>query len=34
MIDVYNHNIIPVNILLYNGLNVKKKSQEKDHFII
>ena len=35
MIDVYNHKVIPVDILLYSGLNCKKKkSLEKDLIII
>ena len=34
MIDVYNHKVIPVDILLYNGLNCKKEIIEKDRIII
>ena len=33
MIDVYNLDIIPVNIVLNNGLNVQMKLQENVHFI-
>ena len=36
MIDVYNHKIIPVDILLYNGLNCKKEITRKrpNYYII
>lgn len=36
MIDVYNHKIIPVDVLLYNGLNCKKEITRKrpNYYII
>ena len=36
MIDVYNHKVIPVDILLYNGLNCKKEITRKrpNYYII
>ena len=36
MIDVYNHKIIPVDVLLYNGLKCKKEITRKrpNYYII